>query len=98
MHSQKLPPVFLATLPDDSMAPRAPAGSRVLFDSTLPAEAGDGVLVADASAAVYFRTYRVGPGGRWTAGSTNPAYHELDSERDGLRVLAVLIAVGGRWS
>lgn len=60
---------------------------------------GDGVLVSDSSGGVYFRIYRAGRADRWTAVALNPAYGpDLDSERDGLRVLAVLKAEEGRWA
>lgn len=98
MDDGKLPQVFWVALPDDSMAPRAPAGKRVQFTSTIKPDAGDGVLVRDRAGGLYFRLYRGGgAGGRWTAAALNPAYDPLDSERDGLEVLAVLTAEGGRW-
>lgn len=98
MEATKLAQIFWTTLPDDSMAPRAPAGKRVCFDRGMTPMPGDGVLVADALGAVYFRLYRAGPAGRWTAAALNSAYQDLESERDGLRVLAVLKAEEGRWS
>lgn len=97
MHAEKLPRLFWATLQDDSMAPRAPAGRRILFDTTIQPEAGDGVLIRDGSGGVYFRLYRSGAGARWTAHAVNAAFGDLDSERDGLQVLAVLKAEEGRW-
>lgn len=93
-----LPAVFWTQLPDDSMAPRAPRGRRVCFDSSLPPRPGDGVLVMDSDGAAHFRLYRAGSGGRWTAEAINVAFAPLDSERDGLRVVAVLMAEEGRWS
>lgn len=93
-----LPAVFWVTLPDDSMAPRAPRGRRVCFDRRLRPVPGDGVLVADSSGGVHFRLYRAGSGGRWSGEALHAAFAPLDSERDGLRVLAVLMAEEGRWS
>jgi hypothetical protein len=97
MQRVHLPRLFWAALPDDSMTPRAPAGKMICFDSSMAPKPGDGVLVADSSSGVYFRVYRAGAGGRWTAHAINPAFADLDSERDGLRVLAVLKAEEGRW-
>ena len=68
------------------------------FDKQLLPRPGDGVLVADRAGNTYFRLYRVGSVGRWTATAMNPAFHELDSERDGLSLLAVLKAEEGRWA
>lgn len=98
MEATQLAQIFWTTLPDDSMAPRAPAGKKVCFDRRLKPQPGDGVLVKDAAGGVYFRIYRSGPAGRWKAAALNDAYDPLDSERDGLEVLAVLMAEEGRWS
>lgn len=98
LKQEPLPPLFWTTLPDDSMAPRAPAGKRMCFDVSAPAKPGSGVLVRDSSGAVAFRRYVAGAGGRWSAVPENPAYAPLDSERDGLKVLAVLVAEWGGWA
>lgn len=93
-----LPKYFWTRLPDDAMAPRAGLGKLVCFDSTAVPRPGDGVLVVDGSGDLYFRLYRSAPGGRWTAQALNPVFHDLDSARDELRVLAVLHAEEGRWA
>lgn len=98
MEATQLAQIFWTTLPDDSMAPRAPEGKRVCFDRGLVPRPGDGVLVRDAHGGVHFRKYVAGAPGRWSAVALNPAYDPLDSERDGLQVLAVLKAEEGRWS
>ena len=87
---------FRTHAPDDSMAPRLRAGQVVTFDRTLIARPGDGVLVRDKTGAMHIRQYRQAPG-RWEAQATNEAYATLDSERDGLQVVAVLTAVQARW-
>lgn len=97
MRADQLPPLFWVALPDDSMAPRAPAGRRICFETKLAPKPGDGVLVKDSSGGVYFRLYRGGAAERWVAHALNPAFHDLDSERDGLEVIAVLKAEEGRW-
>lgn len=98
LKQEPLPPLFWTTLPDDSMAPRAPAGKRMCFDVSTPAKPGSGVLVRDSSGAVSFRRYVAGASGRWSAVPENTAYAPLDSERDGLKVLAVLVAEWGGWA
>lgn len=92
-----LPPVFRVQMVDNAMAPRAGAGAWVQFSSTETARPGDGVLVRDALGNPYFRQYRAGRPGCWEAHADNSAFASLDSERDGLEVLAVLMAVEARW-
>lgn len=92
-----LPPRFRVALPDDAMAPRVRAGQVVELERSTTPRPGDGVLVQDSAGHCYFRLYRAGRPGRWEAYPLNEAYETLDSERDGLLVLAVLVAVQGRW-
>lgn len=96
MHKD-LPQTFRVAAPDDSMAPRVRAGELVEFDRRLTARAGDGVLVRDDAGNHYFRIYREGRPGHWEAAPVNEAFRPLDSERDGLQVLAVMTAVFQRW-
>lgn len=93
-----LPAKFELTLLDDAMAPRARVGQIVTFDRSLEARPGDGVLVTDSSGAYYFRLFRAGTAGRWQAHALNEAYQPLDSDRDALSVVAVLVGVQSRWS
>jgi hypothetical protein len=90
--------MFWVALVDDAMAPRAPRGHKVCFDRRETPQPGDGILVRDRHGDLHFRQYRAAAAGRWTAHALNDAYAPLDSERDGLEVLAVLIAESGRWS
>lgn len=76
--------MFWTTLPDNSMAPRAPQGKRVCFDRSRKPKPGDGVLVRDGEGMFMLRIYRARAGGHWSAAALNPAFHELDSERDGI--------------
>lgn len=92
-----LPPRFELAAPDDSMAPRIAAGDIVTFSSELRARPGDGVLVADHHGHHYIRLYRQRMPTAWEAHALNDAYQPLQSERDGLRVLAVLVGVHARW-
>ena len=96
MHKD-MPQKFRVAAPDDSMAPRVRAGELLEFDTTLTPRPGDGVLVLDDAGTCYFRAYRERRPGHWEASAANPAFQALDSERDGLRVLAVMTAVFQRW-
>lgn len=99
MDQHELPQLFSVSMNDDSMAPRVRTGDKLVFDSSLSnaPRPGDGVLVKDASGQAYFRLYRAGRLGHWEAHAMNQAFATLDSERDGLRVVAVLTAVQARW-
>lgn len=93
--SEQLPPFFRAVLPDDAMGIDYPKGAVVNFTTTeLPARARDLVLVADSDGAVYFREFQQGRGDKWQAVALVSGYAPLDSESDGLRVLAISM---GRW-
>ena len=67
------------------------------FQTDLSPRPGDGVLIADADGNYYLRIYKQRRPGNWEAHAENTAYQALDSERDGLRVLGVLVAVHARW-
>lgn len=98
MNAAELPDVFRVEVPDDAMADRVLKGHLVKFDRRQRPRAGDGVLVADATGAWFFRQFSPGAQGRFSAVAKNPAYQTLDSERDGLTVLAVLVGVPeARW-
>jgi hypothetical protein len=89
---------FRAAMPDDSMAPRLRQGQIARFDRDLEARPGDAVLVQDDHGRMYVRMYRERRPGLWEAHCVNDAYQSLDSERDGLQLVAVLTGVEGRWS
>lgn len=95
--TKELPRKFRVAAPDDSMAPRVRTGELLEFDTSLQPRAGDGVLVRDDAGHHFFRIYRERRPGHWEAAALNPAFQALDSERDGLHVLAVLTAVFQRW-
>lgn len=98
MKKQALPDVFRVEVPDDAMADRVLKGHLVKFSTVVEPRAGDGVLVEDTMGTWYFRLYSPGAQGRFSAVAKNPAYQTLDSERDGLTVLAVLVGVPeARW-
>lgn len=99
VNTKDLPTLFSVAMNDDSMAPRVRAGDKLVFNTSIAnnPRPGDGVLVKDMADEVYFRLFRSGRQGHWEAHAMNPAYAALDSERDGLRILAVLTAVEARW-
>lgn len=92
----ELPAAFRVTMPDDSMAPFLRPGHTVTFVRGVAARPGDWVLVADATGSAYVRVYRERRPGLWQAAPLNPAYDALDSERDGLQVLAIFSGMEGR--
>jgi len=92
-----LPRVFKVALPDNAMAPRAPAGAMVEFTTGIDPRPGDGVLITDQAGNVYFREFRERRIGAWEAHALNPTYGPLDSMADGLKVVAVLTGVSTRW-
>lgn len=93
----ELPRTFRICIEDNSMEPRVRPGAWVHFNSRETARPGDGVLVRDRTGKVHFREYRAGPPGSWQAHAENASYAPLESVRDGLQVLAVLMAVEARW-
>ena len=98
VNSESLPAVFELPAPDASMAPKVPQGTLVKFERSLAPRPGDGVLVRDREGHHYLRVYREKRPGHWEAYAINEAYSPLDSQADGLTVVAVLTAVAGRWA
>lgn len=98
LDSVALPDVFKLAAPDTSMAPKVPQGTLVEFTRSLQPRPGDGVLVKDRDGHHYVRVYREKRPGHWEAYAINDAYSPLDSQGDGLTVVAVLTAVAGRWA
>jgi hypothetical protein len=89
MKSDRLPPQFRVAMPDEALD-GLPAGTILLFSCEEKPTIGAGVLVEDATGRRYVRRYAEGTGGRWLAQATRSAYLTLDSERDGLKLLAVM--------
>jgi hypothetical protein len=87
---------FETALPDNAMAPDAPKGARCIFVTGIEPQAGDWVLAFDADGNYYCREYRLLKPGRWELHAMNSAFLPLDSERDGLEVVAVFDGMRGR--
>lgn len=98
MEPQELPADLQVVLRDDAMAPLAPAGVTVKFNTQRTAAPGDAVLVRDGDGALYFREYRARLGGAWEAHATNPAYPSLASDQHQLQVVAVFCGINTTWS
>jgi phage repressor protein C with HTH and peptisase S24 domain len=90
------PETFSVRVLDDSMAPLLRSGHLVDFSRSLTARAGDVVLVSDSQGHWFVRTFVQRRPGVWLAVASNPAYQALESERDGLVVLAVFTGMRGR--
>lgn len=93
---QPLPPEFETELPDNAMSPQAPKGSRVIFITGVTAEPGDWILLTDREGSVCCREYRLSRPGHWEAHAINSAVLPMESERDGLIILAVYDGMRGR--
>ncbi len=87
--NQDLPLTFMAAVPDDALHSTSPRGTLFVFRRDVEPAPGKAVLVRDRVGGIYIRRYGQGLGGNWLAQATNSAYVSLQSERDGLTLLAV---------
>ena len=87
---------FQTTMPDASMEPDIPRGAGIIFVTDLQPAPGDWVLIRDRDGSPFVRELRQVKPGRWEAHALNPAFLPMDSERDGLQVLAVFDGLRGR--
>jgi transcriptional regulator with XRE-family HTH domain len=97
--SQQLPSRFRLVLQDDSMTlddpPSMREGHWAEFERSEEAPAGSVVLLSDGEGNVYIRKKVQKTPGRWEAHARRAAdYLPLDSEADGLRILAVQVGQG----
>lgn len=98
MNEAALPTQFRVAMPDDSMAPRVRRGDVMEFDASETPRSGDGVLVRTGDGTLLFRLYRQGRPGAWEAHPVNADYLPLHSDRDQLRVVAVMVGLPRhRW-
>ena len=98
MKPQELPAEFHVVLPDDAMAPRAPAGVKVKLNRLQRPTPGDAVLVAGPDGQPYLREYWLRADGTWEAHATNPAYPSLQSDSHQLQVIAVFMGIDASWA
>lgn len=95
--SSELPALFRLVIQDEAMAPEFPRGCVVTFSTTEgEPRPRDAVLVSDNEGGVHFREYEAGRGTRWRAVAMTSGYRPLDSDEDGLRVLAISMGKWGR--
>lgn len=87
---------FVVALPDDSMAPRAPAGTQIIFRAISEGERvpfGCWVIVRSKSGGAFVRLYRENPSEKWEAHAFNDGYRTMLPSIDGLSVVAVMKGV-----
>ena len=73
---------------DDSMAPWLLPGDVLTFNRRRAPVSGQPVLLFNRRGEPFVRLYRQRTSDNWTATPVNAAYVELDSERDGLQLVA----------
>ena len=81
---------FELVVEDDALAPEIFKGCIARFDSGRQPAPGRPVLVRDASGRHYLRDYQAGASGRWQAVARARGFAPLDSEADGLQLVAVM--------
>lgn len=81
---------FRLTVQDGALGPLIYAGCIARFEPGRQPEPAWPVLVRDRHGDHYLRYYQAGAGGRWQAVATAPGYMALDSEADGLIIVAVM--------
>lgn len=96
--SSPLEAEFQTVMPDHSMAPDVPKGTRIMFITGVQERGGDFVLLCDKEGNHYVREYKQIVPNQWQAHAKNAAFLPLDSVANGLRVLAVYDGMRGRRS
>ena len=89
LHNAPLPSEFVCAVPDDALSPDTPRGTVLMFSTQALPQPGLGVLVQDRDGRRYVRRYTQAHGGRFLATASHRDYVTLDSDTDGLEVLAV---------
>lgn len=94
LEMKRLPSSFTVPMPDASMSGSIEKGTLLYFEAGSEAEPGQGVIVQDRHGDRHIRRFKKGSGTKFIAEATNrDAFEPLDSERDGLKVVAVLKGV-----
>jgi hypothetical protein len=81
---------FELVVDDDALAPDIFKGCIARFDPAREPAPGRPVLVRDASGRFHLRDYQAGPSGRWQAVARARGFTPLDSQSDGLELVAVM--------
>lgn len=86
-----LPELIRLAAPDEALPDDAPLGTELIMSTTAAARRGDIVLVRDQAGILYLRLYAEGRAGGWRAVTPrrDDVYINLDSEADGLTLVAV---------
>jgi len=91
MQSKELPARFVVAVPDAAIANEHAQGTEIVFDRSAPPKVGRPVIVQDRAGLRYLRLYGNVRGERWQALATSIGHATLDSEADGLVLLAAAI-------
>lgn len=91
MQSKELPARFVVAVPDEAIDSKYPAGTEIVFDRSSIPKVGRPVIVEDRAGLRYLRIYGNVRGERWQALATSVGHATLDSEADGLVLLAAAI-------
>lgn len=91
MDAKELPSLFRLALVDNALADELHAGDEVVVDTSAKPAAGDFIVLRDGAGALYVRMYRERRAGEWSAHAVNAAYDPMDSTRDGLSVVGVVV-------
>lgn len=91
VQTKVIPEMFTLQVPDGALAPRLLKGEKVVFERAETASPRQCILVETAKGERFMRRYAQGASGAWQAQAVDDAYVSLDAERDGLRILAVMI-------
>lgn len=81
---------FELVVEDDALGPDISKGCIARFDPAREPAPGRPVLVRDASGQFHLRDYEAGPSGRWRAVARARGFRPLESESDGLTLVAVM--------
>lgn len=84
---------FELEVKDGSFGGEIPAGCVMRLDPNRQPRAGWPLLVRDKAGKFYLRDYQEGAGGRWQAVARVRGFAPLDSEDDGLQIIAVMKGV-----
>lgn len=86
------PARFTLEMPDDSLTGHIEKGAGLIFEASYEPAPGKTVLFEDRDGNRFVRRYATVRGAHWKAQATRSVYVTLDSEEDGLTVLATM-----RW-
>lgn len=91
MNYEALPDIFRVQVPDNAMADDIKKGYLAKFDKQLKPRADDFVLLSDSSGEWWFRAYKPGAAGSFSAVALASGFPPMHSDEHGLKVLAVYI-------